>query len=148
MKQSIEASAAEWEVLRVVWSLENASSKSVSDILKETQDWENATTKTLLGRLVKKGYLRTEKEGNRFIYHATIEQQEGVNNRTHELMDSLCSTTRGKAIANIISEYDLSESDKDLIMEAIQSKTFQKELKCQCLGNCSCSGGICTCGLQ
>ena len=148
MKQNIEASAAEWEVLRVIWRLDQASSKRVSEVLKSTQDWENATTKTLLGRLVKKGYLKTEKIGNKFIYHATIDEQSGVNNRTQDLMNSICSTTRGSAIASIIRDYDLSEDDKNLIMSAINTKEFKETLTCQCLGNCACSPGECTCGTK
>lgn len=145
MKQIIEASPSEWEVLRVIWSIDQATSKNISEILKETQNWENATTKTLLGRLVKKGYLNTEKVGNRFIYHATLNEQEGVNNKTNELMNSICSTTRGKALAQIILDYDLSENDKTLLLEAIQNKEFVKELKCECLGNCACVAGQCLC---
>ena len=74
MKTSIEASPSEWEVLRVVWSLEKATSRAISEILLEKEEWANATTKTLLGRLVKKGYLKTEKDGNRFIYSATVDE--------------------------------------------------------------------------
>ena len=145
MKNTIEASQAEWEVLKVIWTLQEANSKNISEVLKETKNWESATTKTLLGRLVKKGYLQTEKQGNRYIYQATINEQEGTNNKTSDLMNSLCATTRGKALAQIIQDYDLSEQDRELILDAIKAKSFKKQLQCQCLGNCSCEAGSCTC---
>lgn len=43
-----EPSSAEWEVLKVIWTLDKPTSRSISTVLKETQNWENATTKTLL----------------------------------------------------------------------------------------------------
>lgn len=145
MSEKIEASAAEWEVLRVVWSLDDASSRSVSDVLKSTQNWENATTKTLLGRLVKKGYLKTEKIGNKFIYHSVMAQQDGVNNRFSELMDSVCAKTRGQALVSIIDMYELSLDDRDAIIKALDKKHFTHDLQCQCLGGCNCEEGKCTC---
>ncbi len=146
MSRKIEASQAEWEVLRVVWSVDKATSKNVSEVLKETQNWENATTKTLLGRLVKKGYLKTHKEGNRFVYEATIDEQEGVNNRLLELTDTFCSQSRGVAIAELIRQYKLSKEDKRMIEEAMAQKEFFDTLECTCLSSCTCEANQCKCG--
>ncbi|EJU8176937.1 copper-responsive transcriptional repressor TcrY, partial [Enterococcus faecalis] len=51
---------AEWEVMRVVWANGRVTSKEVISTLGEKMDWKQATTKTLLGRLVEKGALNTE----------------------------------------------------------------------------------------
>lgn len=149
MEQITKASNAEWEVLRVIWSLEEATSRSVSEILKETQDWEVATTKTLLGRLVKKGYLETHKSGNHFIYTPTISEKESVDRRVTRLFDSICQAGVGKAIASAIKDYDLSIKDQELILEAINNKEFKDDLACDCLtkgdGQCNCEEDNCTC---
>jgi predicted transcriptional regulator len=52
-------SDAEWEVMRVVWANESCYSQVIIDVLQEKMDWKPATSKTLIGRLVKKGYLTT-----------------------------------------------------------------------------------------
>ena len=149
MDEITKASAAEWEVLRVVWSLDEATSRTVSEILKETQDWEVATTKTLLGRLVKKGYLETTKSGNHFIYTSTISEKESVERRVNRLFDSICQAGVGKAIASAISDYDLSIKDHQLILDALSNKEFVETLACDCLskgdGTCSCNDDNCTC---
>ena len=134
MNEGIQASPAEWEALRVVWSLERASSKQISDILLESQGWKNATTKTLLGRLVKKGYLQTEKDGNRFIYSATVSEQAGNNKRADDVFSSICSKAVGTTLVEIIKSHELSFADRDLILKALENKEFVKTVACDCVG--------------
>ena len=78
---------AEWEVMRVVWANDRVTSKEVISILKEKMDWKQAAIKTLLGRLVEKGVLNTEKEGRKFIYTANIEEKEAVGNYTDDIFN-------------------------------------------------------------
>lgn len=146
MNDKLDVSTAEWEVLRVVWSLDHATSRNVGDVLKETQDWELATTKTLLGRLVKKGYLKTEKDGNKFIYEATINESEGMHSRILELGDSFCAQSRGEAITSMIDSFALTHEDKQKILEALDKKEYSDSLSCSCISNCMCEVGSCKCG--
>ena len=64
----INISEAEWEVMRVVWSNGHTTSKFVIDTLGEEKSWTPSTIKTLLSRLVEKGFLETTKQGNKFLY--------------------------------------------------------------------------------
>ncbi|QIK70755.1 CopY/TcrY family copper transport repressor [Erysipelothrix sp. HDW6C] len=150
MEDLHKASSAEWDVMRVIWSLDDATSRSVADILKASKNWEMATTKTLLGRLVKKGYLETEKDGNRFIYRAKVTEEESVSKRVDRLFSSICESAVGNAIATAITDYDLSNDDRDLILKALEGKTFVESIACNCVPHdgkpCTCEPGNCTCG--
>ncbi|MCG4283075.1 BlaI/MecI/CopY family transcriptional regulator, partial [Lacticaseibacillus saniviri] len=55
-----EISQSEWEVMRVIWTLGSATTHDLTAILEEKMGWKSATTKTFLGRLVKKQALSTE----------------------------------------------------------------------------------------
>ena len=145
MKTSIEASPSEWEVLRVVWSLEKATSRAIAEILQNKEDWANATTKTLLGRLVKKGYLKTKKEGNRFIYTATVDEITGITCRLDDVVESLCAKSMGSAISHIINENPLSQKDIDMILKALHQKQATQDIQCTCLCRCDCGLKICNC---
>lgn len=48
-------SDAEWEIMRVIWTNEPVTSRTITEVLSEKMDWKAATIKTLIGRLVKKG---------------------------------------------------------------------------------------------
>ena len=65
-------SNAEWEIMRVVWTKEETTSSEILDILEDKTDWTASTVKTLLKRLVDKGYLSTQKVGKSFRYSALI----------------------------------------------------------------------------
>lgn len=149
MNIQAKASSAEWEVMKVIWNLEEATSRNVSDILYERFEWENATTKTLLGRLVKKGYLKTEKDGNRFIYTPTVSEDESVERRVNRVFNSICQKSVGSALASVISEFDLTQDDKEEILKALNNKDYKDSLECDCLQEgrsaCNCKEGECKC---
>ncbi len=66
--EPIKISDSEWEVMRVIWTLGQSDAKEITALLSENKNWKAATVKTLLGRLVKKGVLKTESQGkNLFI---------------------------------------------------------------------------------
>ncbi len=63
-------SDAEWEVMNVVWDDGPLGAAEVAERLATSTDWTEATVKTLLGRLVKKGALTYEIDGRRYLYRA------------------------------------------------------------------------------
>lgn len=54
-------SSAEWEIMRVVWAQQNTTSNEILAVLLEKYDWTPSTVKTLLRRLLDKGYVSREK---------------------------------------------------------------------------------------
>ena len=58
-------SKAEWEIMRVVWTKGETTSTEILNILSQKTEWTSSTVKTLLKRLVDKGYLNTEKIGKK-----------------------------------------------------------------------------------
>lgn len=148
MKTQIPASAAEWEVMRVVWSLEVPTSRDVATILKSSQNWEANTTKTLLSRLVKKGYLSTQKEGKRYIYTALVTEQDSVDQKIDDVFASICATAVGGAIASAIRIHPLSTHDKKLILDALNAVQPVESVTCSCASNhhdCACDPADCLC---
>lgn len=49
-----QISAAEWEVMRVVWASGDIKSSDIITILRKKYQWSDSTIKTLIGRLVEK----------------------------------------------------------------------------------------------
>lgn len=132
---------AEWEVMRVVWTLKKVSSKEISDVLKEKKDWKPATTKTFIGRLVKKGMLSTEPKGNRYLYTATVSEDESLKSVTDELFYHICNKEVGKTIAELISEAILSHKDVEILEKVLEKKKEDavEEVECNCVpGQCQC----------
>ncbi|WP_156509898.1 CopY/TcrY family copper transport repressor [Rossellomorea aquimaris] len=136
-----EITDSEWEVMRVVWTLKEVTSKEISSVLQEKKEWKPATTKTFIGRLVKKGMLTTEKIGNRFIYRAGVSEEESLKTLKSGLFAHICSRAVGKTIADLIEEATLSHDDLALLEQAIQTKKKDAvdHIPCNCVpGQCTC----------
>ena len=67
MEEKTDITPAEWQVMRIIWTLSKATSTQVIEILQQKVDWKPATIKTLLRRLVEKGALKTTRQGRGFI---------------------------------------------------------------------------------
>ncbi|MDC3417012.1 CopY/TcrY family copper transport repressor [Aquibacillus salsiterrae] len=142
MEEKTNITEAEWEVMRVVWSLHQATSKEISGVLQTKKNWKEATVKTLIGRLVKKGMLNAKPDGKRYLYTATINETDSVNAVTNGLFDFICNKERGKTIANMISEATLSHDDIKLLEQTLAEKKKEAvdEVECNCApGQCKCN---------
>ena len=138
----INISEAEWEVMRVVWSNVHTTSKFVIDTLGEEKSWTPSTIKTLLSRLVEKGFLETRKQGNKFLYSAKCVEDECLEILTQNFLEKICERRTHIIVKNIIEEDNLSKSNIDEIIELLQEKrkTAAEVITCKCLkGQCSCA---------
>ena len=138
----VNISEAEWEVMRVVWSNNQVTSKLVIEIIKEKKSWSVSTIKTLLSRLVEKDMLQTEKIGNKFLYSAKCLEDDCLEVLTKNFIRKFCSKKTKNIIKYAIEENNLSKSDIDEVIEILQKK--RKSAKD--IIPCNCIKGQCTCG--
>ena len=126
---------AEWEVMRVVWANKYVTSREIRDVLEVEKDWKSATIKTLLGRLVDKGALRTEKDGRRFIYSAVVTEQESMATFIDDVLSRVCNKQSGNVIGDIVERTELSKSDIAMLKELLNEKeiTALDEVPCGCI---------------
>jgi BlaI family penicillinase repressor len=66
-------SDAEWAVMTAVWDHHPSGALEVAAALAD-RGWSVRTVKTLLGRLVKKGVLGYELDGQRYLYSPRVER--------------------------------------------------------------------------
>ena len=135
MSKSLELSPAEWQVMRIAWTLGRVTSTQVIDILQRKVDWKPATIKTLLRRLVQKKVLKTTQQGRHFIYEPLVAEQETMNTAADELFSSLCEMHVGSTLVHIIKEHQLSQSDIQTLQTLLKQKaqTAPKMVDCNCV---------------
>lgn len=126
---------AEWAVMRIVWTLGEADSHTISDLVSQQHDWKAATIKTLIGRLVKKGALATTKNGRQFIYTPLIPEQAAMDTALTSQLDQMCAMCRGQAFVNAIDQTELSQTDIQELIAHLQEKltTAPTTITCDCL---------------
>lgn len=140
-KETVQISPAEWEIMRVVWTAQQTTSKEIGDVLNEKMNWKPATTKTLIGRLVKKGLLNTESEGRRYVYSPAVSEKDSIHDAAGDVLQHICKTKIGETLAGMMEESTLSQSDIERLEAVLHEKkqTAPIEIACECLpGQCDC----------
>ena len=132
---------SEWEVMRVVWANQEVTSKEIIEVLEQKKDWKPATTKTFIGRLVKKAMLNTKKAGNKYLYSTDVSETDFVKSMLNELFDNICDRQKGEMIAYLLSQITLSFAD----LEKIESILNKKRKQAVDLVPCNCIPGQCHC---
>ncbi|HFI0332918.1 TPA: CopY/TcrY family copper transport repressor [Streptococcus suis] len=139
MEQTI--SAAEWQVMRVLWAQPGTTSQEIIQALQEGFDWQATTVKTLLGRLRKKNYLRMAKETSKYHYYPLISEEEHLLGQVELLLATICSTKQGQLVEKLLDTGTFSQKSLENIVSKISQlqKTAPESIVCQCLpGQCTC----------
>lgn len=129
----IKISDSEWEIMRVIWTQKTTTAQEIIDVLGESMNWKPATIKTLLGRLVKKGAVRTEPSGKKYIYHPVISEGDTVKSATENLFSHICAKRIGEAIMDLVTEADLTDTDVERIKKQLVNKKTIKDIECNCI---------------
>lgn len=140
MAQAQDMSTAEWELMRVIWTMHEAGSSDIIRAIQGKKDWTESTIKTLLRRLVKKEVLTTRKVGRKFIYQPLIGEDEAMDQMTAETFDRLCRMKRGRAISKLIADTMLSQTDIQELQQVLAEKvaTAPEKVACDCIAPMSC----------
>ena len=87
--KSVHVTEAESEVLSALWRLGPLTPARLIEAVKARRDWGDATVKTLLGRLMQKKAVRSEREDGRLLYHPLVTREMYVTSEVKALMDRL-----------------------------------------------------------
>lgn len=137
----IQISEAEREIMRVVWANLSVTSREIIDILEDKMDWKESTIKTLIGRLVDKGILNTNKEGRKFIYSANVSEETTIQGYADDILSNVCNTHHGSVIGQFIEDAKLSTSDIEELIKLLEEKSLAapEAVSCECVpGQCEC----------
>ncbi|MBO0440016.1 CopY/TcrY family copper transport repressor [Enterococcus sp. DIV0212c] len=140
-KKALNITDAEWEVMRVAWATNETTSKEVTAILNEKTEWKSTTVKTLLSRLVEKGMLGTQRNGNKFTYFPLVEERKSIDVLSEEMLSKICSKKVGKVLESMINDSTLSFDDIDELSALLEEKrkTAVTVVPCNCIpGQCQC----------
>ena len=134
-------SDAEWRVMRIVWTLKQADSRTIIALLEKQHAWKAPTIKTLIGRLVKKGALATTKQGRQYIYTPQIKEQAAMDAAVLNDLNQMCAMHRGTTLAHVVDQLDLSQSDIQLVIQHLEQKlpNAPTSVPCDCLPD-DCAG--------
>lgn len=141
METELNLSDSELVVMRVIWSLKEASADQIREELDESFHWAASTIKTFLARLVKKGLLNTRKDGHKYLYSPTRSEDEAIEQMTTEFLRKICARKHTAVILKMVESSEFTQADRLEVEHALSQKESVSEVVCDCLNNmqyCSC----------
>ena len=107
----MQISEAESVVMDVLWRRHPLGAEDVVLALADRQDWQEATIKTLLNRLLNKGAIAAEKEGRRYLYSPLLRREDWVLEESRGLLDRLFDGRVAPLVAHFSEQRKLSSAD-------------------------------------
>src|SRR5436190_20006048 len=84
-------SDAEREVLKVLWDDGPLAVRdALARLTERGLEWTRSTVITLLQRLERKGYVRSDKSQHAFIFRAAVSREQEMHSRMQDLAGELC----------------------------------------------------------
>ena len=107
----LQISEAESAVMEILWRRSPLAAEEVVSALDKSQDWQEATIKTLLNRLLKKKAIRAEKDGRRYLYSPLLARVDWVQTQSEGLLDRLFGGRVAPLVAHFSERRKLSRKD-------------------------------------
>lgn len=112
----MQVSEAESVVMEVLWDAEAGGrsplpAEDVVAALAQRQDWQEATIKTLLNRLLKKGAIKASKDGRRYLYTPVLSRQAWLMNESEGLLERLFDGRVAPLVAHFSRHRKLGPKD-------------------------------------
>jgi BlaI family penicillinase repressor len=80
---------AESVIMEILWDRSPLPTEAVVAALQVQQRWQEGTIKALINRLLRKGAIRAEREGRRFLYSPLVSRDDWLLTESKGLLDRL-----------------------------------------------------------
>lgn len=107
----MQISEAESVVMDVLWQRSPQAAEEVVAALASRQDWQEATVKTLLNRLLNKGAIEADKDGRRYLYRPLLRREDWVLDESESLLARLFDGRVAPLVAHFSEHRKLSAQD-------------------------------------
>jgi BlaI family penicillinase repressor len=111
MKKLPRISESEWLVMQVLWSKSPLTANEVVGELASKTKWKPKTIKTLINRLLRKGALRFNKEGRKYIYYPAVSESKCVRTETRSFLRRVYRGTMRPMLAAFLEDANLSADE-------------------------------------
>lgn len=107
----VQISDAESEVMQLLWQRAPQAADEIIAALQHSRDWQDATIKTLLNRLLNKGAVRAKKDGRRYLYAPVLTREAWVAGESESLLQRLFGGQVAPLVAHFSQQRKLSRKD-------------------------------------
>ena len=110
-KELPELARGEWALMEALWKRGQATASALTADLHSTQEWAYSTVKTMLDRLVEKGYVKSRRVGNVYEYSARIRRGTAVARTIDDLAERVFAGSVSPLIHRLVETRRLNADE-------------------------------------
>ena len=110
-REPVPLSPAEWKVMKIVWRRGGCAARDAYEEAGEEYGWATSTVKTILRRLTVKGYVKTKRVGNSFLYRPARPALKSLLTAADTLLENALDGTAGPVLLHMVKKSRLSSEE-------------------------------------
>jgi BlaI family transcriptional regulator, penicillinase repressor len=110
-KDIADLSKNEWTIMNICWESGKATARQIYEEAAKSRQWEYQTVKTMLDRLVAKGYIAREKLGPLCLYKPAVTRTRTVARTIDTFWDTVLGKTFSPLFAHLAKGQKLSREE-------------------------------------
>jgi BlaI family penicillinase repressor len=123
MATKARISEGEWIIMQALWTSAPLTAEQVVKAVESKVAWKEATIKTMLNRLVRKGVLRFEMQGKRYLYRPAVSRETCVRGESRLFANRIFGGVMGAMIAHFVERSHLTPEEISQLRQLLDKKT-------------------------
>lgn len=115
-------SQAEWDIMNVLWETAPLAAGQVVEQFAGRKEWSPRTIKSMLSRLVRKGALAFQQQGNHYLYRPKVTRDECVRHESRSFLSRVFDGQAGVMLAHFVDTGQLKPADIDALKQTLTTK--------------------------
>lgn len=124
--QKITPTAAELEILNILWEAEPLTVKEIHEKLVQTKDVGYTTALKIMQNMNTKGLLRREPNGKSHLYFSVFQKEETQGRLLDRFLDLTFSGSASNLVMQLLGNKKTSKKELDEIKRIIQEMEDEK----------------------
>jgi BlaI family transcriptional regulator, penicillinase repressor len=117
--KSVAISEAEAVVMEIIWAKNPILTEEVIAALEPHGKWQEATVKTLLNRLLRKGAVKAQKDQRRYLYSPVLTRDQWLANESRGFLDRMFDGRVAPLVSYFSQQRKLSKKDIEELRRVI-----------------------------
>jgi predicted transcriptional regulator len=112
---------AEEQVMQVLWKLEKAYLKDITDAMPEPKPHSN-TVATVIKVLIEKGFVDHEVHGRVHCYYPLVSKEDYSGSTIRNIVEGYFEGSFADVVSFMVDQKDLKVSDLELLLKEMKNK--------------------------
>jgi predicted transcriptional regulator len=117
-----ELSKAEWVIMKACWDHPPRTAREVHEEVSPKREWEYQTVKTMLDRLVEKGYLQRKKVGPISVFSQAVPRAKVLRRAIDSFLDTVLGNQLTPLLQHLSGSERLTEEDAALLKKLLEEE--------------------------